>query len=658
MKISLTAVAAIATAIPCNFSEAFVAPCQTNSFISNTVPSTNTKNHEIFTISQKYKKMRLSKLYSTTETEAGAPSEVSSDMKSSNGSEYVGNNEQGSLPELGKDGLYKILNKEQHLAFLEANPDQILVIKFYAPWCRACKGLEPKFLKVTNDERYKDLPLVFADFSLQGNKDYVKSLGVLALPNILIYAGSDGLVENFPCGPSKVPILKKKIAMVVNDRVDPDTYKLMTNGKRQAKEAEPCKERDVSATEGDIVSPERIESLRAIPYFKDFTDEEYEALIKTTKLQTFEPGSVIMKQGMKGNKFYVIDSGEVEIGIKTDFQDPLLTPPGYLGAVINILSKDDFFGERSLITGEPRAASIRAVEKTRCFAFDRNDIPESSVLSGKKSATEERIAEVNDKYGVDIIDMDQIGYDKQLADARLASQERGSIYDKNTGRRFDISEDMDLPASDSTATTTDDIEDDFSLKRGEVVGLLYRFRNICRAARCFEYISKTQPRLGDVAEQKRRAMLVSMLTPAQVEDFKATFEIIDKSQDNIVSLEEMRVFMNSVGTEKSDEELADMINKANPAIDGNSVIHFDEFLGVMAEAEFFDLFNETLNTLDKRKSGFVKAGDIDLLLGGMRDLISDDRKSLIDVEDKDMLVDYEEFSRMLLGVVPRQPSMN
>lgn len=69
----------------------------------------------------------------------------------------------------------------------------------------------------------------------------------------------------------------------------------------------------------------------------------------------------------------------------------------------------------------------------------------------------------------------------------------------------------------------------------------------------------------------------------------------------------------------------------------------------MAEAEFYYLFREIFAQLDKTDSGFVKAREIDRVLCGVRDLISDDRKSVIDVDDKDMLIDYEQFCRMLLG---------
>ena len=50
------------------------------------------------------------------------------------------------------DLILKIHNSiYRERAFLEENPDQITIIKFYAPWCRACKGLEPKYVQISKD---------------------------------------------------------------------------------------------------------------------------------------------------------------------------------------------------------------------------------------------------------------------------------------------------------------------------------------------------------------------------------------------------------------------------------------------------------------------------------------------------------------------------
>lgn len=521
--------------------------------------------------------------------------------------------------------------------FLAENPDQITIIKFYAPWCRACKGLEPKYVQISQDPKYANLPLKFCQMSVQNNKDYIKSLGILALPSVLIYGGAEeGLVENFPCGPSKVPILKKKIAQVVNNRVDASTMKLKPFKADEEKEAEACVERTISSTTagqtqvrvGDVVvSQDTLAYLRnEIPYFKDLSDEEFETLMAKAKYSTFEAGSVIMRQGKPGRTFYVIDDGEVEISVKGAFEDPLTTPSGYLGTVVNRLTKQNYFGERSLITGQPRAASIRANEKTRCFTFDIEDIPESSVLSGKRRATQERLNQINDKYALDYYDITLI--DKQFQDVATANQVKGSP----NGPSRDKEKEKEVAGNDY------------------ILSLLMRFKLLRQAAKCFEYILQTSPTWGDQGEAYRRSLLVKKLTASQQKEFKEVFKMIDSSHDGRISVLELKNALESIYDEQqSDDKVKEMINKANPIVDGNTEITLDEFMGVMAEAEFYYLFKETFAALDKNMTGYVPAYKLDKVLCGLRDLISDDRKSIIDVEDKEMMVDYETFSRMMIG---------
>jgi len=536
-----------------------------------------------------------------------------------------------------RNGLYDLLTKEDHLALLAANPGKIVIMKFYAPWCRACKGLEPKFVQISKDPKYEKLPLLFAQMSVQDNKAYIKSIGILALPSIHIYSGTEGLVENFPCGPSKVPVLKKKIAQVVNSKVDAKTLKLKA-AQAIVTETEPCIERGVAGTNGTktefsvgnvVVSVETMAELRLIPYFKDLSDTEFTNLMDKSKYATFEPSSVIMRQGLPGRTFYWIDSGEVEISVRGPFEDPLVTPSDYLGTAINRFSKGDFFGERSLMTGQPRAGSIRAIEKTRCFTFDLNDIPSSSVLSGKMSASTDRLAQVNDKYGVDYYDIDVLK--PQFEAANVANQARGSV---------------------NTPQAIEGVDEEVSkgLVDDNILSLLVRFKLLRNAARCFEYIKQTNPNWGDVGDANRRSLLVSKLTTAQRQEFTELFQLIDTSNDNKISVNELKLVLETIDeSERSDEELEEMINKADPSVDGNKEISYRDFMGVMAEAEFYYLFKDTFSTMDKTNSGYVQAGKIEKILCGLRDLISDDRKSIIDMEDKDMLVDYETFSMMMIG---------
>lgn len=550
-----------------------------------------------------------------------------------------------------KQGIWDLGGKADHLALLEQNKDKITIVKFFAPWCRACKGLEPKFVQLSKDKKYAGLPIEFAQLSIANSKEYVKALGVLALPSIHIYAGSEGLVENFPCGPSKVPILKKKIAQVVNQKVDPKTLELKAVCETSS-EAEACTTRSIGATGAEtklsvgdvIVKQETMNYLRnEIPFFKDFTDQEFDDLLKKSTYSTFEPGSIIMKQGMPGETFYVIDSGTVEILVKGAFEDPLTTPGGYLGAVVNRLERNNYFGERSLITGQPRAASIRSVTKTRCFTFDMADIPASSSLSGKTSPTQERVDQVNDKYAVDYYDVNLIS--DQFKSANIASQIRGSANKPYTIKGVDTDDDEAIAESEDDSADTGRV-----VANDSVLSLLVRFKLLRQAGRCFKYISKTNPNWGDQGEVNRRSLLVSKLTSAQRSEFIEVFKMIDSNGDGTITVPEMKRVLDVIGDQSTTEiDIQEMINKADPRVDGNLEISSAEFLGVMAEAEFYYLFKDTFATLDPHNSGFVQAGKLDKILCGLRDLISDDRMSIIDIDDKDMLIDYETFSRMMIG---------
>jgi calmodulin len=448
------------------------------------------------------------------------------------------------------------------------------------------------------------------------------------LPTIHFYDGSRGLVENFSCGPAKIPLLKQKLARFLNARVNPETYqlkpplfhtdnylsRLITNNNNSYnynnnynnnnnEVLEPRVSRQV--VDNELITEEHLTYLRNLMFFNTLTNEEFDEMLKQAKLLTFNPGDTIIRQGMPGTTFYVIKRGLAEMGVRSRFDDPISTPPAYLGAIVNELGPMDYFGERALTTGEPYRASVRVLEKVRCFAFPAEIIPESSILSKKRRATQELIDQLNQRY--------------VLPD--------------------------DYKPPDYPVTPREEC----------ILELLVRFKQIRQAAKCFEYIMRSEPRWGDEGDIARRSMLVRKLSEAQQDEFQEVFRIVDVNKRGKISLLEMRNFMQVAGSnkkKKSNEELIAMISRANPQFQNETAdyaISSDEFMGLCAEAEFYNLFTETFQELDRGNTGYVRAGDLDEILGTVRGLISNDRTSIIDVEDKDMLVDYEQFSKMLLG---------
>ena len=70
--------------------------------------------------------------------------------------------------------------------------------------------------------------------------------------------------------------------------------------------------------------------------------------------QHFDKGEVVFSEGQKGNTFYIIKSGRVEISLEQNGRKMVL---GTLGA-------GSCFGEMAALTGERRAATATAISST------------------------------------------------------------------------------------------------------------------------------------------------------------------------------------------------------------------------------------------------------------------------------------------------------
>lgn len=565
----------------------------------------------------------------------------------------------------GDDGIYNIVTGDQHKAFLQEHSDKLVIMKVFAPWCRACKGLEPKFLQISKGKELEDKPIVFCSMTIQDNKAYVKSIGVLALPSVQFYKNGQ-LVDNFPCGPSKVPILKRKLSDLIERSVDPVTglVKSVNAPKGDALEAEhPAGTDAVAPTDDataaqqaatdsghDYLTNEQIQYMRtSIPFFEAIPDSDFDVALQAAKMLTFESSSVIMREGNPGNTFYVILEGEVEICQRTAFEDPLIAPSDYIGTVINRLGTLDWFGERALITGEPRAASIRVTDNLRCVAFNKDALPATCVLSGKPTATNEIKERINEKYGLRMKELDELENRKQINDSYMVNQKRGSLNSPQVIQGVDTDDD-DVPLG-----VWEEPEDETYLllktKSESVVPLLEKFKLIRLISRCVDYIVKNGAEWGNPAIRRRRSLLASRLPKSQREEFVEAFHLVDRNNDGGINLNELRGVMETIGEQKSETVLNEIIPHGDiQGADGEDVMTLQDFVGIMSEVEFYYLFRDVFASLDKRDVGFVKAAELDRVLCGVRDLISDDRHSIIDVEDKDMMIDYERFTKMLLGI--------
>ena len=65
--------------------------------------------------------------------------------------------------------------------------EQLLIVKFFAPWCRSCKSIQAKFSKLARSTPQHS----FAEVNWVASRSLCKKLGITLLPTVFIYKGDE-----------------------------------------------------------------------------------------------------------------------------------------------------------------------------------------------------------------------------------------------------------------------------------------------------------------------------------------------------------------------------------------------------------------------------------------------------------------------------------
>ena len=133
--------------------------------------------------------------------------------------------------------------------------------------------------------------------------------------------------------------------------------------------------------------------LNQVPILSPLSKEEKLRLLDAFEERSYPAGATVVHEGDLGDLFYIIKEGEATVlqsggtgaGVG-DGGDPAAEPvdgpvsratlqPSASGRPrrVNQLFRSDFFGEASLLTSAPRAASVVAVTKLVCLTLDREN---------------------------------------------------------------------------------------------------------------------------------------------------------------------------------------------------------------------------------------------------------------------------------------------
>lgn len=97
------------------------------------------------------------------------------------------------------------------------------------------------------------------------------------------------------------------------------------------------------------------------PMLEHLSVEELQQLAPEMQEEHYEPGKLIMQKGEVSQRVYILVSGQVQVFISTEIKVELA-----------ILSKGQFFGEMSCLTGDPISAHVEAIDNVHVISVSRS----------------------------------------------------------------------------------------------------------------------------------------------------------------------------------------------------------------------------------------------------------------------------------------------
>lgn len=102
--------------------------------------------------------------------------------------------------------------------------------------------------------------------------------------------------------------------------------------------------------------------LRRVPLFASLTEPQASVLESAFTKRKFAGNTLIFEQGRHSEAFFVILVGRVHVVTRDDRGREV---------ILAVLGQGDYFGEMSLIDGEPHSASVRTVVATEILMLER-----------------------------------------------------------------------------------------------------------------------------------------------------------------------------------------------------------------------------------------------------------------------------------------------
>ncbi len=118
---------------------------------------------------------------------------------------------------------------------------------------------------------------------------------------------------------------------------------------------------DRKASKSEKQLQRRLRLLTSMELFNSLSEAELAELARTMKYAPFAKDEVMTRQGADAHWLYLIEDGQAAVRISEGAHERQVAQ----------LSGPCFFGEMSLLTGEPRSATVVAEGEVECFRIDK-----------------------------------------------------------------------------------------------------------------------------------------------------------------------------------------------------------------------------------------------------------------------------------------------
>jgi MFS family permease len=154
-----------------------------------------------------------------------------------------------------------------------------------------------------------------------------------------------------------------------------------------------------AADDRAVVHVHELRLLRALPMFAALSPPTIERLSAHLARLEVAPGGWVIREGERGDRFYLIDGGSAEVEID--------------GRVVRTLGPGAGFGEIALIRDVARTASVRAIEPLSLFALERSLFVEAVTGHPEAHSTTDRIVREHLEGDRDTGPADSIAIDRR-----------------------------------------------------------------------------------------------------------------------------------------------------------------------------------------------------------------------------------------------------